>query len=191
MQQTHRIPVVSVVGKSDSGKTTVMEQLIRALAARGYRVATVKHHVHEVDVDVPGKDSWRHARAGAVTTMISAPTQFAVVRRVERERTLEELQEAAAGADILLTEGFQRAGDVKVEVSRRGRSDALINDPATLFALVTDEPDLAAGAVPTFSLDQVDDLAELVERTFLTGAAPAPATPAVPPGTAPTAGGDA
>lgn len=165
-----------MVGKSDSGKTTVMEKLIRALTERGYRVATVKHHVHEVDLDVPGKDSWRHAHAGARVTMVSAPTQFAVISRVERERTLEELVEAAGDADILLTEGFQRAGDVRVEVSRRDRSDELINDPSALFALVTDNVDLAGADVPTYGLDQVDDLAELVEREFL-GAHRGSATP--------------
>lgn len=85
VEQPYRIPVVSVIGKSDSGKTGVMEALIREFTSRGRRVASVKHHVHEVDLDVPGKDSWRHARAGAVTvtTIISAPTQFAVVRKVD------------------------------------------------------------------------------------------------------------
>lgn len=167
MEQRYRIPVVSVVGKSDSGKTTVMERLIRTLTERGFRVATVKHHVHEVDLDVPGKDSWRHAHAGAHTTMISAPSQFAVIRTVDRERTLEELVESAADADILLTEGFQRAGDVRIEVSRRARSEDLVNDPSALYALVTDNLDLAGGDVPTFGLDQVDDLAEIVIRDFL------------------------
>jgi molybdopterin-guanine dinucleotide biosynthesis protein B len=167
--QRYRIPVVSVVGKSDSGKTTVMEGLIRALSARGHRVATVKHHVHEVDIDVPGKDSWRHAHAGAVTTMISAPTQFAVVRVTDRDRTLEELVEAAGDADILLTEGFQRAGDVKIEVSRRARSTELVNDPSTLFALVTDNPDYESGGARVFGLDDAAGLAELIEHMYLTG----------------------
>jgi len=167
--QRYRIPVLSVVGKSDSGKTTVMEGLIRALSARGHRVATVKHHVHEVDIDVPGKDSWRHAHAGAVTTMISAPTQFAVVRVTDRDRTLEELVEAAGDADILLTEGFQRAGDVKIEVSRRARSTELVNDPATLFALVTDNPDFESGGARVFGLDDTAGLAELIERMYLIG----------------------
>jgi molybdopterin-guanine dinucleotide biosynthesis protein B len=162
-----RIPVVSVVGKSDSGKTTLMETLIRGLTARGYRVATVKHHIHAVDVDVPGKDSWRHAHAGAVTTMISAPMQFAVVRSVDRERTLEELVDAAGDADILLTEGFQRAGDVRIEVCRNARSSELINDPATLFAVVTDNDAVDLGTTPVFGLDAGDALAALIEETFL------------------------
>ncbi len=165
-----RIPVVSVVGKSDSGKTTLMEGLIRALTARGWRVATVKHHVHDFDIDIPGKDSWRHARAGAIVTMISAPDKFGLVRRVEAERTLDELVEAAGpDVDILLTEGFKRAGDVRIEVVRAARSDELICEPDQLFALVTDASH-DVGDVPVFGLDDADDLAALIEKTFLPAA---------------------
>jgi molybdopterin-guanine dinucleotide biosynthesis adapter protein len=169
MTDTARIPVVSIVGKSDSGKTTLVETLIRELTERGWRVATVKHHIHEIDIDVPGKDSWRHARAGAVTTMISSPTQFAVVRRVDSERTLDELADAAVGADILLTEGFKRAGSVRIEVSRRGRSDEIISAPEELFALVTDNDDLKIAGVPRFGLDDARGLADLIEADFLQG----------------------
>jgi len=166
---THRIPVVSIVGKSDSGKTTVMEGLIRELSARGYRVATVKHHIHEVDVDVPGKDSWRHARAGSVAAMISSPTQFAIVRRIEEESTLEQLVEAAGDADLLLTEGFKRAGDVRIEVVRRARSDEMISEPDQLFAVMTDTPEIVPVGVPVFPLDAHSSVAELIERSFLMG----------------------
>lgn len=165
------IPVVSVVGKSDSGKTTLMEGLIRALTSRGWRVATCKHHVHEVDIDQPGKDSWRHARAGSRVTMISSPTQLAVVCTLDRERTLDEIaaEAASGGCDILLTEGFKRAGSVRIEVSRLARSDEMISTPEELFALVTDNPDLRPEGVPILGLNDADELAALVERTFLQG----------------------
>jgi molybdopterin-guanine dinucleotide biosynthesis protein MobB len=168
-EKQRRIPVVSVVGRSDSGKTTVVEGLIRELTARGWNVASVKHHVHEVDVDVPGKDSWRHARAGAVTTMISSPTQFVTVRRVDRERTLDELAEAAGDADLLLTEGFKRAGGARIEVARRARSDELISEPGELFAVVTDMPEIVPEGVPVFALDAHSSVAELIEESFLKG----------------------
>ena len=54
------IPIVSIVGKSDSGKTTLIEKLLPELTRRGYRIATVKHDVHGFEVDREGKDSWRH-----------------------------------------------------------------------------------------------------------------------------------
>ncbi|TDB36980.1 MAG: molybdopterin-guanine dinucleotide biosynthesis protein B [Actinobacteria bacterium] len=163
------IPVVSVVGKSDSGKTTLMEGLIRALTSRGWRVATCKHHVHEVDIDQPGKDSWRHARAGSRVTMISSPTQFAVVRAVDAERSLDEIaaEAGAGGCDVLLTEGFKRAGNVRIEVSRMARSDEMISEPEELFALVTDNPDLHPEGVPLFGLGDATALAVLIEECFL------------------------
>jgi molybdopterin-guanine dinucleotide biosynthesis protein MobB len=168
MSPEYRIPVVSVVGKSDSGKTTVVEGLIRALTAHGWKVATVKHHIHEVEVDQPGKDSWRHAHAGSRVTMISSPTQFVVVRRVDEERSIEQLVEAAADCDILITEGFRRSGPVRVEVMRRARSDELITDAADLFALVTDMPELAPVGVPLFDLNDHAGVVALIERTYLT-----------------------
>ncbi len=162
------VPVVSIVGKSDSGKTTVIEGLIRALSARGWRVAAVKHHVHEFDIDVPGKDSWRFARAGAVTTMVSAPHKLAVLRSVKRERTLDELVEAAGDVDILLTEGFRIAGRARVEVSRAGRSTELLCTPDELVALVTDG-DHEVGDLPILPLEDSQGLADLVESRFLEG----------------------
>lgn len=163
------IPVVSVVGKSDSGKTTLMERLIRALTERGYRVGSVKHHVHDFDIDVPGKDSWRHARAGAVVSLVSAPTKLGMVRAMDHEASLEELLALAHDVDILLTEGYRRAGHVRIEVSRRARSTELVCEAGELFALVTDNDGLEVGQVPVFALDDAEGLADLVEATFLKG----------------------
>ena len=165
-----RIPVVSVVGKSDSGKTTLMERLIRTLTERGYRVGSVKHHVHDFDIDVPGKDSWRHAKAGAAVTLVSSPSKLGMVRRMDHEASLSELLELARDVDILLTEGYRRAGDVRIEVSRSARSTELVCEAAELFALVTDNGDLDVGGVPVFGLDDAEGLADLVERTFLADA---------------------
>ena len=161
------IPVVSVVGKSDSGKTTLMERLIRALTERGYRVGSVKHHVHDFDIDVPGKDSWRHAKAGAAVSLVSSPSKLGMTRAMDHEATLEELLAFAHDVDILLTEGYRRAGDVRIEVSRRARSTELVCDASELFALVTDNDELTVSDLPVFGLDDAEGLADLVERTFL------------------------
>ncbi len=169
MSGTASVPLVSIVGKSDSGKTTLVEGVVRELVARGWRVATCKHHIHEVDIDVPGKDSWRHARAGSCVAMISSPTQFARVEKLERERTLEEIVEAAGDVDVVITEGFKRAGTVRIEVSRLGRSDELISTPDELFALVTDNADVHPEGVPVFDLNDIAGVTDLIERTFLGG----------------------
>ncbi|MDI6711941.1 MAG: molybdopterin-guanine dinucleotide biosynthesis protein B [Anaerosomatales bacterium] len=172
MSGAHGIPVVSVVGKSDAGKTTLLEGVVAELVARGYAVATCKHHAHEVDLDVAGKDSWRHARAGARMVMVSSPAQFVVMRRVERELTLDEIAAEAArvGCDILLTEGFKRSARVRIEVVRRARSRELISDPSEIVALVTDDEGIEAPGVPRFALDDHRGVADFVEREFLRGA---------------------
>ncbi len=174
-------PIVSVVGKGDSGKTTFVEKLIGVLVSRGWRVGTVKHHVHDFDIDVPGKDSWRHARAGAEVSMVSSPTKFSVIRNVEQELTLDEIAQYARDVDILITEGFKHAARVCIEVSRLARSPEPICTDERLVALVTDNPGLVPDGVPVFGLEDAEAVADFVEREFLTGQHNA----------APSAGGDA
>lgn len=161
------IPVVSLVGKSGSGKTTLMERLIRILTERGYRVGSVKHHVHEFDIDTPGKDSWRHAQAGAVVSMVSSPEKLGLVRTMDHEASLDELLRLAGDVDVLMTEGFKRAGNTRIEVCRRERSDEMICDPSELVALATDNDDLEVGELPVFHLDDVAGLADFIEARFL------------------------
>ena len=165
------VPVVSIVGKGDSGKTTFLEKLIGELAGRGVRVATVKHHVHDYDIDVPGKDSWRHARAGATATMVSSPDKFALVEKVSREYTLPELAHfaAEAGCDVLLTEGYKREASVRIEISRRARSEALLSSADELIAVVTDTPEIVPKGVAGFGLDDAPGVADLIQLQFLGG----------------------
>ena len=85
------VPILSIVGRSNSGKTTLLEKLIRELTQRGCRIGTIKHHFHgPVEVDVPGKDSWRHKRAGARVVALSAPETLFVVRDTAGESGLEQ-----------------------------------------------------------------------------------------------------
>lgn len=165
------IPVIAFVGKSDSGKTTVLEGVIAELVARGVRVATVKRHTHDDEIDVPGKDSWRHRHAGATLAMVSSGTALQTVRSVERELTLDELAEIASPhADILLAEGFKTLAAERIEVSREERSVSIVSAPDELVALVTDNDALDAPGVPRFHLDDRAGVARFVAARYLGGA---------------------
>jgi molybdopterin-guanine dinucleotide biosynthesis adapter protein len=165
------VPVVSIVGKSDSGKTTFLETLIGELVGRGVRVATAKHHFHNSDVDIPGKDSWRHARAGASVAMVSSPEKFLSVQKVEHEMTLVELARVAAdtGCDLLLTEGYKREGVNRIEVARRESNQELLSTAEELVALVTDMPEAAPEGTPAYGLDDAAGVADLIQSRFLDG----------------------
>jgi molybdopterin-guanine dinucleotide biosynthesis protein B len=162
------IPVVSIVGKSGSGKTTFMEKLIPALRRRGWRVATIKHHAHPgFDFDVPGKDTWRHAQAGSSTVLIVSPGKLAMIwDEIGREPTLDEALSLIPDADVVLTEGYHWADTPKIEVFRSGYSDALRSDPEKLMAVVTDA-EVGVQNVPIFDLDDAEGVAELIEEKII------------------------
>lgn len=157
-------PIVAVVGKSDAGKTTFLEKLIRELKLRKIKVGTVKHDVHGFEIDHPGKDTWRHAQAGADAVVISSPAKVALIKRVEQEQSLDEIALLMGDMDIILTEGYKRSDKPKIEINRRAHSTELLCGPEELLALVSDaEWDLA---VPVFDLDDASGVASLLVQTY-------------------------
>jgi molybdopterin-guanine dinucleotide biosynthesis protein B len=160
------VPTVSIVGKSGVGKTYVMTGLIAELKKRGYRVATVKHSAHSVDLDLEGKDSWEHAQAGSDAVAISSPHRFAVMVEVDRDSSLAELsRHIGPDFDIILAEGFKQDKVAKIEVHRRDLGSGLVCEPGELLAVVTDEP--LDVDVPQYGPDDSPAIADLVEQKYL------------------------
>ncbi len=160
--------VLSFVGPSNSGKTTLLTNLVPELKRRGHRVAVAKHSMGDLDLDQPGKDSWRLARAGSDAVVVSGPHRVALVKKVETDPTLEEVLGMVGDSyDVILVEGFKRSRVPKIEVHRQIQGD-LVCSPEELLAVVTDEPlDIP---VPQFSADQGEALADLIEDRFFASA---------------------
>src|SRR4030067_1683380 len=135
------IPIISIVGKSDSGKTTLIEKLVPELVRRGYRVATVKHDVHGFDVDREGKDSWRHKKAGAHTVVISSPAKLALIRDVDHDADLVELRNKyIRDVDLILSEGYKRDVQPKIEGFRKEmHRDLLCTKEDNLLAIAANQ----------------------------------------------------
>ncbi len=107
---------VGVTGDSNAGKTQLVEALVRGLRDRGARVGTVKHATHAVDVDTPGKDSWRHAEAGAEVVVLVGPEKSAVFRAGSLEARHDWMAPFGGAVDWVIIEGFRAAPLPQIEV---------------------------------------------------------------------------
>ena len=157
--------IVSIIGNSNSGKTTLIEKLIAELKARGYRVATIKHTPHGMTLGDSDKDSWRHLQAGSEATVISSPQRVVLIKPVTSDNTLDEIVPLFGEEyDIILAEGFKQGSAPKIEVHRRETGPPLRNIKK-LIAIATDEPLVTRAR--QFSLDDVKGLADLLEEGFI------------------------
>ena len=160
------VPIISVVGKSDSGKTTLICGLIPELKRRGYKVATIKHDVHGFDIDKPGKDTWKHAQAGADTVIISSPWKVAMIEKVDEELTLDQVIAKVGCVDLIISEGYKRNNKPKIEIFRSTvHAEPLCTREDNILAFASDvNPDLG---VPVFSIDDYAGLLELIEKKII------------------------
>ncbi len=158
-------PIVSIVGRAKSGKTTLMEKLIGELKSRGYRVATIKHTPQGMSLDKPDKDSWRHLNAGSEATAIGSPDRVMLIKPVTQDPSLDEIVRfLGEDYDIILVEGFKQDIAPKIEVHRKEAGPPL-GAVRKLIAIATDEP--LEVKTRQFSLQDIKGLADLLEKGFI------------------------
>ncbi|GAB6909229.1 Molybdopterin-guanine dinucleotide biosynthesis protein B [Desulfosarcina cetonica] len=161
-------PILSIVSKKNSGKTTLLEKLIPALLKNGYRVGTVKHDSHGFEIDHEGKDTWRHKRAGALTVAISSPWKLSLIKDVKEELSLDEIVDTYFDdMDLVLTEGYKRSGKPSIEVFRSTAHQTPLHVKGAsnnLLAVVSDVPvDLG---VPNFGMNDIDAIMNFILTRF-------------------------
>ena len=158
--------IISIAGKSNAGKTTLLEKLITELTRRGYGIGSVKHAHDGFEIDKEGKDSWRHKKAGARATLVVTSQKIALVKDDSRP-PLEKLRTYLGDMDIILVEGLKQEHLPKIEIFRKGGDydQPLFLDSPDLIAFVTDtelRPD-----VPVFGLDETEAIASFIEKLYL------------------------
>jgi molybdopterin-guanine dinucleotide biosynthesis protein B len=155
-----------VAATSNSGKTTLIEKVVRILKSRGLRVVVIKHAPSGFDLDLRGKDSWRFQEAGADAVVLVGPDRMALMKNLEHELSSRELTGLVSDADIVIQEGFKQNAVNKIEVFRYGVSGErpLCMDDASYLALVSDRPfDVK---VPRFDLNDAEGVVEFIVSTF-------------------------
>jgi molybdopterin-guanine dinucleotide biosynthesis protein B len=161
------VKIVLVVGRKKRGKTTLVEKLIPEFTSRGYRVGSLKHTTSDHVFDVPGKDSFRHAQAGAESTLILSPHKIAFFSNRGQGRSAEKLLEFLfEGCDLIIGEGFKDSPYPKIEIMDGSRDQVPVCGPEdNLRAIVCDRK--VDVSVPVFSMHHIRELADHVERHLL------------------------
>ncbi|KXK32951.1 MAG: molybdopterin-guanine dinucleotide biosynthesis protein [Candidatus Brocadia sinica] len=136
-----KVPIISIAGKSNSGKTTLMVKLVRELKSRHFKVATIKHSHHSFEIDKEGKDSWLHTRAGADAVVVASQKMTGIIRMTSEEIPLPEIVNTYLhDMDIILAEGYKTQAIPKIEVLRSEIGAELVcKDDLNLMAVVGDK----------------------------------------------------
>lgn len=162
------LKIFGLAGWSGSGKTTLIEKLVPVLRAERIAVSLVKHAHHDFDVDHPGKDSWRHRRAGCREVLVTSSVRWALMHELddEPELTLPGALQKLGPCDLVLVEGYKRAPIPKLEIYRADLGKPLLypNDPH-VAAIATDAPGaVGKPSIPVLDLDNVTAIAQFVIR---------------------------
>lgn len=154
------IPVIGFAAWSGTGKTTLIEKLVRLLKSQGYRVAVVKHDAHRFEIDKEGKDSWRFSQAGADMTLISSAEKTAIIE--QRPRTFEENLAMLHDVDVILVEGYKQEDIPRIGISRKATGKGFPHPLESYVAVVTDE-EIPNSPVPVFGLEDTEKIGEFIK----------------------------
>ena len=156
--------VYGVIGWKNSGKTSLMERLVAEITGRGYSVSTVKHVHHTVDLDQPGKDTFRHRQAGAQEVVLASADRLAImVEHRGPEPELPAVLARMAPVDLILVEGYKRDAHAKVEVWRAETGHPLIQPGDPLVRAVATDASLSL-PVPVLDLNDTRAVADFILR---------------------------
>ncbi len=157
--------VIGLAGWSGAGKTTLLTRVIPHLIGQGLRVSVIKHAHHAFDVDVPGKDSWRHREAGAAEVLVSSGKRWALMHELRgtAEPLLPELLAKLSRVDLVVVEGFKSEPHRKIEVHRLANGKPLLfpDDPA-ISGIATDTA--VETTLPTVHLDDFEAIAAMMRK---------------------------
>jgi molybdopterin-guanine dinucleotide biosynthesis protein B len=156
--------VIGVAGFKNAGKTTLIERLVRELAARGYRISTVKHAHHSFDIDHEGRDSFRHRHAGAGEVAVISGQRWAIIHelRDEAEPSFAGILAKLSPCDLIIVEGYKHGSHDKIEVRNLALDHPkLAGEDPTIVAIAANGT-VDDAQVPVFNRDHVETLADFI-----------------------------
>lgn len=155
--------IFGFAGYSGSGKTTLIERLIPLINARGFTISLIKHAHHTFEIDQPGKDSFRHRKAGCTEVLVTSSRRWALMHELRGapEPALGELVGRMSPCDLLFVEGFKREAIPKLEVYRACVGEPLIHPHDHNIVAIASDGRIEA-ALPQLDLNAPAAIAEFI-----------------------------
>ena len=156
--------IIGVCGFKNSGKTTLVEKLVRHLTEQGCKISTVKHAHHDFDIDHEGRDSFRHRKAGATEVAVISQNRFAIMNELRGAEppSLDEILAKLSHCDLVIVEGYKRDTHDKIEVRNLELDHPMLaGDDLTIVAIAANG-EIANSAIPVFNRDDVSNLAQFI-----------------------------
>lgn len=174
-QSQGKTPVIGFVAYSGTGKTTLIEQLITCFTEQGINISVIKHTHHHFDIDQPGKDSYRHRKAGANEVLLVSDQRWVLMHELKQssEPTIEEQLSKLSPCDLVIVEGFKNANIPKIELWRAEHEECVVrgckaNEDLNILAIAypggkdaIKKPELNRD-IPVLNLDDVEQIAQHV-----------------------------
>jgi molybdopterin-guanine dinucleotide biosynthesis adapter protein len=156
--------MIGVCGFKNSGKTTLVEKLVRHLTEQGFKISTVKHAHHDFDIDHEGRDSFRHRKAGASEVAVVSQNRFAIMNELRGTEppTLDEILEKLSPCDLVIVEGYKRDAHDKIEVRNLELNHPVLAGEDPTIVAVAANGEITNSLVPVFNRDDVAALAVFI-----------------------------
>ena len=156
------VTIISIAGKQNAGKTTLIKDLIPKLKEHGYRVGTLKYNIRKFDIDHEGKDTYKYSSSGADSVAISTLSEFVVMKKTAKPLTLQEIIEAHfSDVDVVLVEGYREDDYPRIRIIDPQDTNAVKTDSENELLLVNEKTENSC-----FSIDGINRARDFIEKSL-------------------------
>ena len=159
---SEEVTIISIAGKQNAGKTTLIKDLIPKLKEQGYRVGTLKYNIRKFDIDHEGKDTYKYSSSGADSVAISTQSEFVVMKKTAKPLTLHEIIEVHFNdVDVVLVEGYREDGYPRIRIIDPQDTNAVKTDSENELLLVNEKTENSC-----FSIDGINRAMNFIEKSL-------------------------
>ena len=159
---SEEVTIISIAGKQNAGKTTLIKDLIPKLKEQGYRVGTLKYNIRKFDIDHEGKDTYKYSNSGADSVAISSQNEFVVMKKTAKPLTLHEIIEAHFNdVDVVLVEGYREDDYSRIRIIDPQDTNTVKTDPENELLLVNEKSENRC-----FSIEDINRALSFIEKSL-------------------------